>query len=79
MKCQHISCLKEPPGQPQPRYRVCALLIQYGAENCKKVYSWKVFPDIVQRGKKPSLGVSEVDSSLNLCVTLVMQLYEDDG
>ena len=29
--------------------------------------------------KKPSLGVSEVDSSLSLCVTLVMQLYEDDG
>ena len=27
------------PGQPQPRYRVCArLLIQYGAGNCKKVH-----------------------------------------
>ena len=25
MKCQQISCLKEPPGQPQPRYRVCAV------------------------------------------------------
>ena len=24
VKCQQISCLKEPPGQPQPRYRVCA-------------------------------------------------------
>ena len=25
MKCQQISCLKELPGQPQPRYRMCAV------------------------------------------------------
>ena len=36
VKCQQISCLKEPPGQPQI---VCArLLIQYGAGNCKVAF-----------------------------------------
>ena len=34
----------------------------------------RFFLYIMQRGKNPSLGVSEVDSSLNLCVTLVVQL-----
>ena len=34
----------------------------------------RFFYRYAKREKNPSLGNSEVDSSLNLCVTLVMQL-----
>ena len=33
-----------------------------------------IFKMSCKEGKKPSLDISEVDSSLNFCVTLVMQL-----